>query len=82
MEKPNGQLASGTWGTKSGKRNKLKIKKRLSASVKGKRDWKFESGIIYHCSKEKSMGKGKYQKWHSTQETQLRSRGGVLGIVI
>ena len=23
--------------------------------------------------------KGKYQKWHSTQETQLRSRGGVAG---
>lgn len=35
-----------------------KINKRLSESVKEKRlELKFESGIIYHSSKEKSMGK-------------------------
>lgn len=40
-----------------------------------KTGWKIENRILYNCNTDKSIG-GEYQKWHSTQETQSRSRGG------
>lgn len=61
-------------GQKAGEK-KLKIINECLIISK-KTDWKFENGILYHCSKDKSIGGEEYQKWHSTQETQSRSRGG------
>lgn len=37
-----------------------------------------ENGIIDYSRKEESIGERKYQKRHSTEETQLRSREGWL----
>lgn len=61
-------------GTKS-RGKKLKIINECLIHSK-KTDWKFENGTLYHSSKDKSIGGKEYQKWHSTQETQSKSRGG------
>lgn len=64
-------------GHKAGK--KFEVNKTvIGRTTVEKRSWKFDSGIIYNCGKERSTGgvwgRG-YQKRHSTQRNTVQKQG-------